>query len=142
MPADVEPCAMVVTEGKTTEPHDRLIFIYRNGSLVFWNFSPQECRKTIDIIKPACREFLLASLCESEELRYAYTDSKTHLKNDDLYVHFEEGNSPNEVKLEELVMDKYALSDALALSVKLNLLENAFDAMAAQMEPWISVSDL
>lgn len=36
-----------------------------------------------------------------------------------------------------LRMQQFAFSDALSLSVKLSLLENSFDSVAVQMEPWI-----
>uniref|UniRef100_A0A915EVC7 Calcineurin-like phosphoesterase domain-containing protein n=1 Tax=Echinococcus canadensis TaxID=519352 RepID=A0A915EVC7_9CEST len=48
-----------------------------------------------------------------------------------------ESQDAYEKAVQTLAIEKIAFSDALASSVKLSLLENSFDAVAVQMQPWI-----
>ncbi|KAF6768265.1 hypothetical protein AHF37_07566, partial [Paragonimus kellicotti] len=150
-------------------------------------------RLFITRIRPFCQELLTDSLIEREDLRYCFSDTRTQLIGEDLYLQTHESRTrtnqvrsndtqTNDVqKLSEsdfssdftardrsdrggssgndnannsnattsrwprlipvddpIRLEQFAFSDALSLSVKLSLLENRFDTVAVQMEPWIA----
>ncbi|KAF5403341.1 Required for meiotic nuclear division protein 1 [Paragonimus heterotremus] len=177
-----------------TSNNQRDVFIFRNGVVVFWNMSESEHRLFLTRIRPFCQELLTDSLIEREDLRYCFSDTRTRLIGEDLYLQTHESRTrtnqvqsndtqtddvqklshplsesdfssnfttrdgsvrgsndnadssnatasrwPRLIPVDDPIrLEQFAFSDALSLSVKLSLLENRFDTVAVQMEPWIT----
>nr|VZI48031.1 unnamed protein product [Spirometra erinaceieuropaei] len=118
----------------------RDILIFRSGVCVFWNAPDAECRQMLDSIRKYCDAPVTSELIEWEELRYFLTTGDTFLDGEDICLHHSlsmDNTQPNATIDSSAVFEKLAFSDALALSVKLSLLEASFDSVALQMQPWI-----
>ncbi|CAI2728127.1 unnamed protein product [Schistosoma spindalis] len=135
-------------------------FIFNNGVAVFWNM-PEENHQSL--LKEFCQfseGILEENLIEREDLRYCFTNDHTRVVGEDIYLHIPsfddvsrhtEQQSHKDLTLQDRyskvastsltddnsLLEKFAFSDALALSVKLSLLENGFDTAVVEIEPWI-----
>ncbi|KAI2804359.1 hypothetical protein BLOT_003341 [Blomia tropicalis] len=101
----------------------REFFLFREGSIVFWNMSPNECELFLKFL----RDYEINSYDhdivneEREEIDVVYTNSsKSRLSNGLIHLNLE--NDQNVVNLE-----KFAFSNAIALSVKLSIWEANLD---------------
>ncbi|BHF64313.1 hypothetical protein SprV_0200731500 [Sparganum proliferum] len=118
----------------------RDILVFRSGVCVFWNAPDAECRQMLASIRKYCDAPVSPELIEWEELRYFLTTGDTFLDGEDICLHHSlsmDNTQLNATIDSSAVFEKLAFSDALALSVKLSLLEASFDSVARQMQPWI-----
>nr|CDS23491.1 required for meiotic nuclear division protein 1 [Echinococcus granulosus] len=130
----------------------RDVLVFKTGVVVFWNVSESECEETITKIRKECNRPISPEAVEFEELIYSFTRQvclknffgPTRLDVEDIRLHAlpprsdaNESQDAYEKAVQTLAIEKIAFSDALASSVKLSLLENSFDAVAVQMQPWI-----
>lgn len=190
LPADLNPEVLLISANPKSSS-DSLVprdaFIFRNGSIVFWNMPESEHRLFLNRVRRFCTEILPSQLVEREDLQFQFTESPTRILDENIHLQTQESRNPSAthtknakslsepsvittsdrvtdvpeinsdpllsvklnaesfdhqwprlVPIEDPVrMEQFAFSDALALSVKLSLLENRFDAVAVQMEPWI-----
>ncbi|THD23312.1 Required for meiotic nuclear division protein 1 [Fasciola hepatica] len=184
LPADLNLEVLLISANPNSQsdvvPRDA--FIFRNGSIVFWNMPESQHRLFLNRVRRFCTEILPSQLVEREDLQFKFTEGPTRLVDEDIHLQTHESRTPctprtastetlsasssnpvtaspesncdrlstepntqpsdhawpHLVPVEDPVrMEQFAFSDALALSVKLSLLENRFDAVAVQMEPWI-----
>lgn len=113
------------TKGATTtqQPlHD--IFIFREGTIVFWGVSFDKQKRILDTmsalnINPTSKVLMQE---EKEHLNYSLSQSidKSRLNHD--IVQLATGSASN-----QLYLDRFAFSHAIALSVKLAIWENMLD---------------
>jgi len=100
------------------------VFIFREGAVVAWNLPEIDVEALLSLVKKhqtgEYSENIIRS--ESESMNYTYSDKKTSIEDDDFVIN--EKNAK---------LDKYALSNAMALSVKLGsweaTLANYIDSM-------------
>ncbi|XP_077587829.1 required for meiotic nuclear division protein 1 homolog [Stigmatopora nigra] len=99
-----------------------LIFFFREGSVVFWNAEDRSLKKVLRILERHESQAYEVALVhwENEEINYTYGEGNTKL---------EQGNFILSKNLEgsELVLEKFAFSNALCLSVKLAIWEVSLD---------------
>ncbi|XP_057716461.1 required for meiotic nuclear division protein 1 homolog [Corythoichthys intestinalis] len=99
-----------------------LIFFFREGSVVFWNAEDKTLKTVLRILERHESQPYEVALVhwENEEINYMYGEGNTKL---------EHGNFILSKNLEgqELVLEKFAFSNALCLSVKLAIWEVSLD---------------
>ncbi|CAH8529172.1 unnamed protein product [Heterobilharzia americana] len=136
-------------------------FVFNNGVVVFWNMPEKDHQPFLKQFREFSQGFLDEHLFEREDLRYCLSDKSTRLVGEDIYLqtvspedfsqftklHQSENQQQQNLAsagcleltpvIDNALLEKFAFSDALALSVKLSLLENGFDAAVVEIEPWI-----
>nr|CAH8847101.1 unnamed protein product [Trichobilharzia regenti] len=138
-------------------------FIFNNGVAVFWNMPEENHLQFLRQFHEFSQGFLDDKFIEREDLQYCLTNDETRIVGEDIYLqtssleHLTEcpqlphsgdvqkdfatqdnlSNLELTPVIDNTLLQKFAFSDALALSVKLSLLENAFDTAVIEIEPWI-----
>lgn len=107
------------------ENNKRDFFVFDEGSIVFWNMSASECSLVLKLL----RHYELNSYNqdivneEREEIDVVLTTGSSHSRLSRGLIHLNMNNDePNAVNL-----DKFAFSNAIALSVKLSIWEANLD---------------
>lgn len=108
------------------------IFIFSEGTIVFWNTPEAQRHQLCDLLKPCQTGPYDPSLVkrESDEMEYSYTTSKTCLAMDKIYLEkkLDETTGMNKDKFE-----KFAFSNAISSSLKMGIWEqqlaDVFDFM-------------
>ncbi|XP_071945438.1 required for meiotic nuclear division protein 1 homolog [Antedon mediterranea] len=110
----------------------REIFLFREGSVVFWNVPELVIKGVIrTITKHESQAYEIALVTwENEQMSYTYDSEATRIADADTII-IHENNSP-----ERTVLEKFAFSNALALSVKLAIWEWSLDKFVTSIE-WV-----
>ncbi|XP_033116364.1 required for meiotic nuclear division protein 1 homolog [Anneissia japonica] len=134
MPQDAQDVLhMQVFEKSDDEDEEpREIFLFREGSVVFWNVPEQLIKGVIrTITKHQTHAYEIALVTwENEQMSYTYDRDVTRIANGDTII-LHENNDP-----EKTVLEKFAFSNALSLSVKLAIWEWCLDQFVASIE-WV-----
>jgi len=105
-----------------------IFFFRRLGAFVCWNMTEEEISNLRLLIETY--EFQpydpIAVEEEHEQMTYIHTENPTSLIDGDIYLH--EGNT-----VEREVIEKYAFSNAMALSVKLDMWETSLEEFSTSM---------
>ncbi|CAH8500382.1 unnamed protein product [Schistosoma turkestanicum] len=136
-------------------------FIFNNGVAVFWNVPEENHQLLLKEFRQFSEGILEENLIEREDLRFCLTNDHTRVVGEDIYLHIPSLENVSyrttgqqlhknfalqdqhsnlvltPVNDDNSLLEKFAFSDAIALSVKLSLLENGFDAAVVEIEPWI-----
>ncbi|XP_054286393.1 required for meiotic nuclear division protein 1 homolog [Macrosteles quadrilineatus] len=114
-------------------PEPRHIFFFREGSVVFWNTPELECLSVLDFLKRyqigSYKKDLI--LNERELMTYSYTTTakKSQIIANNFCLSKAQGRSNMEIDLE-----KFTLSNAMSLSVKLALWEASLNQYIDSVE--------
>lgn len=106
------------------------IFLFRRlGAFVCWNITEEEIACVRDVLKQHERGSYAPSIIdeEYEQLNYIQADRKTSLLNGDIFL------SSGEKTDDEHVLEKLAFSNAMALSVKLDMWELALEKFSVSL---------
>uniref|UniRef100_A0A8C8F8W3 DUF155 domain-containing protein n=1 Tax=Oncorhynchus tshawytscha TaxID=74940 RepID=A0A8C8F8W3_ONCTS len=115
-------CHDLIAHGFYEVDLPRAIFTSREGSVVFWNVEEKTMKKVMRLL-------------ERHEI-HPYEVALVHWENEEINYTIGEGNSKlqrgnfllnSEIDPDEAVLDKFAFSNALSLSVKLAIWEVALD---------------
>ncbi|XP_058880124.1 required for meiotic nuclear division protein 1 homolog isoform X2 [Acipenser ruthenus] len=122
LPRDASNVLVVCTE-MASKPNDHgIIFFFREGSVVFWNVEDKTTKHVMRIL-------------ESHEIQ-PYEVALVHWENEEINYRVGEGNSKlcrgdillnSELEPYQAVLEKFAFSNALSLSVKLAIWEVSLD---------------
>lgn len=111
----------------------RHIFFFREGSVVFWNTPELECISVLDFLKkyqlgPYHRTLVLA---EREVMAYSYVNANKNSGLDNNRFCVSSGTGRSKVKVN---LDKFTLSNAMSLSVKLGIWEASLNYYIGSVE--------
>lgn len=130
LPRDASNVLVICTDS-TAKPDDiALMFFFREGSVVFWNVEEKTMKKAMRLL-------------EQHEIQ-PYEVALVHWENEEINYSIGEGNSKlqrgkfilnNEMDQAEAVLEKFAFSNALCLSVKLAIWEVALDSFVESIQP-------
>ncbi|XP_070573314.1 required for meiotic nuclear division protein 1 homolog [Ptychodera flava] len=134
MPQDVQDVLHMRTSNSIDgepdiEPGE--IFFFREGSAVFWNVQDLTMKKVLRILSKheiSAYEVALVNW-ENEQMQYRYIDQSTRLGKEEIMLNLY--SDPQTVALE-----KFAFSNAMALSVKLAIWEYSLDRFVGSIE-WV-----
>jgi len=139
LPADLRDCVLMSAHEKyTLRGESRDIYFFRNGGIVFWNVSPPERHMMLELLEPHVigAYSTVDVFNEREEFVYwfplAQRVSRVHQDEVQLAA-----RDTADVSSDDAELDRYALSDALAIGTRLSQLEVTFERLAARTEPWI-----
>ena len=129
LPSDVED-AIHVKAVYEVDRGCREVFFFREGAVIFWNMSFLERKEILQRVRKFCDtpyDFAL-TLKENESLNFCYTaNSQTSIQGYEIQFGMSDA----------YVLEKYAFSNALGLSVKLSLWEESLVQFVDSIEPLI-----
>ncbi|XP_022105123.1 required for meiotic nuclear division protein 1 homolog [Acanthaster planci] len=110
-----------------TEPSE--IFFFREGSVVFWNVADATLKKVLRIVsKHEFQPYEVAMVAwENEHINYSYGSQDTKLTDDTIIL-------DERADTETTMLEKFAFSNAMALSVKLGVWESSVDKFTSSLE--------
>ncbi|XP_020483507.2 required for meiotic nuclear division protein 1 homolog [Labrus bergylta] len=114
---------LVISTDKTCKPEDEaLMFFFREGSVVFWNVEEKTMKQVMRLLeRHEIQPYEVALVhWENEEINYAVVDGNTKLERGNIFL-------SDKMDQPEAVLEKFAFSNALCLSVKLAIWEVSLD---------------
>eukprot|EP00794_Sanderia_malayensis_P014019 gene14019-15477_t len=129
LPKDSSDVLRVLMTNKDGVESGEVFFFRRLGTCVCWNMPEFEKKK----LKTALKEFQNKPYPfelverENEQLSYFYTENNSNLVNGDIYLNKTSGDETN-------ALEKYAFSNAMAISVKLAIWESVLDQFVDSLE--------
>ncbi|KAE8290196.1 Required for meiotic nuclear division protein 1-like protein Precursor [Larimichthys crocea] len=122
LPRDASNALVISTDMAAKPDDDAVMFFFREGSVVFWNVEEKTVKRVLRILEHHEIQPYEVALVhwENEEINYTVGEGNTKL---------ERGNFILSVNMEqhEAVLEKFAFSNALCLSVKLAIWEVSLD---------------
>ncbi|XP_063164629.1 required for meiotic nuclear division protein 1 homolog isoform X1 [Candoia aspera] len=122
LPRDAANVLVVGTE-KTAKEHDLgIIFFFREGSVVFWNVEERTIKNIFrKLEKHEIQPYEIALVhWENEEISYRRGEGQSKLHRGEIVIN-------SEVEMDDVILEKFAFSNALCLSVKLAIWEASLD---------------
>ncbi|XP_062863664.1 required for meiotic nuclear division protein 1 homolog [Trichomycterus rosablanca] len=122
LPRDASNVLVIGTE-ITSKPDDTaMMFFFREGSVVFWNVDDSMIKKVMRILEQHEIQPYEVALVhwENEEINYTINEGSTKLYRGDFIFN-------SEMDYEQELLEKFAFSNALSLSVKLAIWEVSLD---------------
>ncbi|XP_067099659.1 required for meiotic nuclear division protein 1 homolog [Osmerus mordax] len=122
LPRDASNVLVICTDNVSKPGDNALMFFFREGSVVFWNVEEKTMKKAMRIL-------------EQHEIQ-PYEVALIHWENEEINYQIGEGNSKlhhgnfllnSEMEQDQAVLEKFAFSNALSLSVKLAIWEVSLD---------------
>ncbi|XP_029982140.1 required for meiotic nuclear division protein 1 homolog isoform X2 [Sphaeramia orbicularis] len=122
LPRDASNVLVISTEFAAKPDDNALIFFFREGSVVFWNVEEKTLKKVLRILEHHEIQPYEVALVhwENEEINYTIAEGNTKLERGNFIL-------SDQMQQEEAVLEKFAFSNALCLSVKLAIWEVSLD---------------
>ncbi|KAL0969786.1 hypothetical protein UPYG_G00232270 [Umbra pygmaea] len=122
LPRDASNVLVICTDKAQKQGDNATVFFFREGSVVFWNVEEKTMKKVMRILEQHEIEPYEVALVhwENEEINYTIGVGNSKLQRGNFLLN-------NEIDPEEAVLEKFAFSNALSLSVKLAIWEVALD---------------
>uniref|UniRef100_UPI0037E8DF71 required for meiotic nuclear division protein 1 homolog n=1 Tax=Semicossyphus pulcher TaxID=241346 RepID=UPI0037E8DF71 len=114
---------LVINTDMTAKPDDEaLMYFFREGSVVFWNVEEKTMKKVLRILeRHEIQPYEVALVhWENEEINYTVGEGNTKLERGNFFL-------SDKMDPHEAVLEKFAFSNALCLSVKLAIWEVSLD---------------
>ncbi|XP_034015959.1 required for meiotic nuclear division protein 1 homolog isoform X2 [Thalassophryne amazonica] len=122
LPRDASNVLVIHTD-MAAKPHDSaLVFFFREGSVVFWNVEEKMMKKVLRILEPHEIQPYEVALVnwENEEINYTVEEQVSKLQRGNFILN-------SAIDQQEAILEKFAFSNALCLSVKLAIWEVSLD---------------
>lgn len=122
LPRDASHVLVISTDMAAKQDDNALIFFFREGSVVFWNVEEKTLKKVLRLLENHEIQPYEVALVhwENEEINYTVGQGNTKLERGNFMI-------SDEIEQNEAVLEKFAFSNALCLSVKLAIWEVALD---------------
>ncbi|KAK6307550.1 hypothetical protein J4Q44_G00226980 [Coregonus suidteri] len=122
LPRDASNVLVICTDNAQKPSDNATMFFFREGSVVFWNVEEKTMKKVMRILEQHEIQPYEVALVhwENEEINYSIGEGNSKLQHGNFLLN-------NEIYPDEAVLDKFAFSNALSLSVKLAIWEVALD---------------
>ncbi|KAK3537792.1 hypothetical protein QTP70_018937, partial [Hemibagrus guttatus] len=130
LPRDASNVLVIGTEMASKPDDTAMMFFFREGSVVFWNVDDKTIKKVMRIL-------------EQHEIQ-PYEVALVHWENEEINYSIEEGNTKlyrgnfifnSDMDYEQVLLEKFAFSNALSLSVKLAIWEISLDNFVESIQP-------
>ncbi|CAL8274637.1 unnamed protein product [Merluccius merluccius] len=130
LPRDASNVLVICSETAAKPDDIALMFFFREGSVVFWNVEEKTMKKAMRLLEQHEIQPYEVALVhwENEEINYSIEEGNTKLQRGNFILN-------NELDLDEAVLEKFAFSNALSLSVKLAIWEVALDSFVESIQP-------
>ncbi|TRZ26826.1 hypothetical protein HGM15179_000296 [Zosterops borbonicus] len=122
LPRDAANVLVVSTEKSAKEDDPGIIFFFREGAVVFWNVEEKSMKNIMRVLEQHEIQPYEVALVhwENEELNYRIGEGQSKLHKGQILLN-------SELDSDEVVLQKFAFSNALCLSVKLAIWESLLD---------------
>ncbi|NXE98150.1 RMND1 protein, partial [Menura novaehollandiae] len=122
LPRDAANVLVVSTEKSAKEDDPGMIFFFREGAVVFWNVEEKSMKNVMRVLEQHEIQPYEVALVhwENEELNYRIGEGQSKLHKGQILLN-------SELDSDEVVLQKFAFSNALCLSVKLAIWESLLD---------------
>ncbi|XP_068436605.1 required for meiotic nuclear division protein 1 homolog [Clinocottus analis] len=122
LPRDAAHVLLISTDMAAKPDDDALMFFFREGSVVFWNVEDKMMKKVLRILERHELQAYEVALVhwENEEINYTVKEGNTKLEHGNFIL-------SDQMDQHEAVLEKFAFSNALCLSVKLAIWEVFLD---------------
>ncbi|XP_072499805.1 required for meiotic nuclear division protein 1 homolog isoform X1 [Notamacropus eugenii] len=122
LPRDAANILVIGVENSEKEYDPGTIFFFREGAVVFWNVENKTMKHVMQILeKHEVQPYEMALVhWENEELNYMKAEGQSKLHRGEIRLN-------SELDLDEIILEKFAFSNALCLSVKLAIWEASLD---------------
>ncbi|NXF05021.1 RMND1 protein, partial [Smithornis capensis] len=122
LPRDAANVLVVSTEKSAKHDDPGTIFFFREGAVVFWNVEEKSMKHIMRVLEQHEIQPYEVALVhwENEEINYRIGEGQSKLHKGQIFLNSELDN-------DEVVLQKFAFSNALCLSVKLAIWESLLD---------------
>ncbi|KAM8913196.1 required for meiotic nuclear division protein 1 homolog isoform 2-T2 [Spinachia spinachia] len=122
LPRDASNVLVISTDMTAKPDDDALVFFFREGSVVFWNVEEKMIKGVLRILERHEIQAYEVALVhwENEEINYTVGEGNTKLERGNFIL-------SDQMDQHEAVLEKFAFSNALCLSVKLAIWEVFLD---------------
>ncbi|NWI95342.1 RMND1 protein, partial [Pitta sordida] len=122
LPRDAANVLVISTEKAAKEDDPGMIFFFREGAVVFWNVEEKSMKHIMRVLEQHEIQPYEVALVhwENEEINYRIGEGQSKLHKGQIFLNSELAN-------DEVVLQKFAFSNALCLSVKLAIWESLLD---------------
>ncbi|XP_037675443.1 required for meiotic nuclear division protein 1 homolog isoform X1 [Choloepus didactylus] len=122
LPRDAANILVMGVENSAKEGDPGTIFFFREGAAVFWNVKDKTMKHVMQVLeKHEIQPYEIALVhWENEELNYIKTEGQSKLHRGEIKLN-------SELDLDDAILEKFAFSNALCLSVKLAIWEASLD---------------
>ncbi|XP_078086408.1 required for meiotic nuclear division protein 1 homolog [Mustelus asterias] len=129
LPRDASNVLVIGTD-MLAKPNDYgLIFLFREGSVVFWNVEDKAMKRVMQILEPHEIQPYEVALVhwENEEVNYRIAEGHSKLHRGQISLN-------SDLEPDESILEKFAFSNALSLSVKLAIWEVSLDTFVESIQ--------
>ncbi|XP_010137735.1 PREDICTED: required for meiotic nuclear division protein 1 homolog [Buceros rhinoceros silvestris] len=122
LPRDAANVLVIGTEKSAKENDPGMIFFFREGAVVFWNVEEKSMKNIMQVLEQHEIQPYEVALVhwENEEMNYRIGEGQSKLHKGQILLN-------SELDSDEVVLQKFAFSNALCLSVKLAIWESLLD---------------
>lgn len=122
LPRDAANILVMGVESSAKEGDSGTIFLFREGAAVFWNVKDKTMKHVMQVLgRHETQPYEVALVYwENEELNYVKTEGQSKLHRGEIKLN-------SELDLDDSILEKFAFSNALCLSVKLAIWEATLD---------------
>lgn len=122
LPRDAANILVMGVESSAKEGDPGTIFLFREGAAVFWNVKEKTMKHVMQVLERHETQPYEVALVhwENEELNYIKTEGQSKLHRGEIKLN-------SELDLDDAILEKFAFSNALCLSVKLAIWEATLD---------------
>lgn len=122
LPRDASNVLGISTDMAAKPDDDALMFFFREGSVIFWNVEEKTMKNVLRILeRHEIQPYEVALVhWENEEINYTVGEGSTKLERGNIILN-------DKMDQQDAVLEKFAFSNALCLSVKLAIWEVSLD---------------
>ncbi|XP_019382569.1 PREDICTED: required for meiotic nuclear division protein 1 homolog isoform X1 [Gavialis gangeticus] len=129
LPKDAANILVIGTENSAKEYDSGMIFLFREGSVVFWNVEDKTVKNIMRLLeRHEIQPYEIALVhWENEELNYRRGEGQSKLHRGEILLN-------SDLSTDEDILEKFAFSNALCLSVKLAIWESSLDMFVESIQ--------
>ncbi|KAM5283490.1 required for meiotic nuclear division protein 1 homolog isoform 2-T2 [Hipposideros larvatus] len=129
LPRDAANILVMGVKNSAKEGDPGTIFFFREGAAVFWNVKDKTMKQVMQVLeKHEIQPYEIALVhWENEELTYVKTEGQSKLHRGEIRLN-------SELDLDDAILEKFAFSNALCLSVKLAIWEASLDKFVESIQ--------
>ncbi|XP_068129196.1 required for meiotic nuclear division protein 1 homolog [Hyperolius riggenbachi] len=129
LPRDASNVLLVGTANTAKDGDSGMIFFFREGAVVFWNTEEKTVKDVMRILEPHEIQPYEVALVhwENEEMNYSFGEGHSRLVRGEIVLN-------SQLDTDEIILEKFAFSNALCLSVKLAMWESTLDTFVESIQ--------
>ncbi|KAM5326692.1 required for meiotic nuclear division protein 1 homolog isoform 1-T3 [Glossophaga mutica] len=129
LPRDAANILVMGVENSAKDGDPGTMFFFREGAAVFWNVKDKTMKHVLQILEKHENQPYEIALVhwENEELNYIKTEGQSKLHHGEIRLN-------SELDLDDAILEKFAFSNALCLSVKLAIWEASLDKFVESIQ--------